>query len=188
LDDENFKDHHLVAILLAKLYFYLSDYDESLTYALRAGKYFDITTNDDFTDILVNKCIEKYIKNCQEKNELSDEHNQYRTIINFCVDNNINKAEYRLPLGIAIETHDTNLFRRLNDVMEFNEMIEFLLPHLLSIDLSFRNSILELIVKRIPENFSCPHQYINLIQVLQVKGDYEAVSKIIYDCTRRGEL
>ena len=65
LENDNFKDHELVAILLAKLYFYLSDYDESLTYALRAGKYFDITTNDDFTDILVNKCIEKYIKNCQ---------------------------------------------------------------------------------------------------------------------------
>jgi hypothetical protein len=67
-------------------------------------------------------------------------------------------------------------------------MIEFLLPHLLNIDLSFRNSILELIVKRIPENFSSPTQYINLIHVLQVKGDYEAVSKIIYDCTKRGEI
>lgn len=72
--------------------------------------------------------------------------------------------------------------------MEFNEMIEFLLPHLLSIDIGFRSAILDLIVKRIPENFSSPSQYINLIQVLQVKGDYEAVSKIIYDCTRRGEL
>lgn len=42
LEDENFKDRQLVAILLAKLYFYLNDYDESLSYALRAGKYFDI--------------------------------------------------------------------------------------------------------------------------------------------------
>ncbi len=57
MEDDHFKDHDLVAILLAKLYFYLNDYDESLSYALRAGKYFDITTNDDFTDILVNKCI-----------------------------------------------------------------------------------------------------------------------------------
>ena len=91
-------------------------------------------------------------------------------------------------MGIAIETQDLELFGRLNDVMEFNEMIEFLLPHLLSIDVGFRSAMLDLIVKRIPESFSSPTQYINLIQVLQVKGDYEAVSKIIYDCTKRGEL
>jgi hypothetical protein len=65
-------------------------------------------------------------------------------------------------------------------------MIEFLLPHLLSIDISFRNPILELIAKRIPLKFSSPNQYINLVQLLQVKGDYDAVSKIIYDCTKRG--
>lgn len=65
-------------------------------------------------------------------------------------------------------------------------MIEFIIPHLLNIDLAFRTSILELIGKRIPEKFSTPSQYINLVQVLQVKGDYEAVSKIIYDCTKRG--
>lgn len=39
-----------------------------------------------------------------------------------------------------------------------------------------------------PKQFSSPNQYINLVQVLQVKGDYEAVSKIIYDCTKRREL
>lgn len=65
-------------------------------------------------------------------------------------------------------------------------MIEFLLSHLLNLDLGFRNNILDLVVKRIPEKFSSPTQYINLVQVLQVKGDYEAVSKIIYDCTKRG--
>ena len=91
-----------------------------------------------------------------------------------------------MPLGIAIETQDLELFKRLNEVMEFNEKIEFLLPHLLNIDVGFRTSLLDLIAKKIPEKFSTPAQYINLVQVLQVKGDYEAVSKIIYDCTKRG--
>ena len=68
MEDEQFTNKPLVAILLAKLYFYLSDYDESLSYALKAEHYFDITqSNDDFTEILVNKCIEKYIKNVQNK-------------------------------------------------------------------------------------------------------------------------
>jgi 26S proteasome regulatory subunit N2 len=51
-----------VAYLLAKLYFYLNDYDEALKYALRSGHEFNIkTARDEFTEILVNKCIEKYI-------------------------------------------------------------------------------------------------------------------------------
>ena len=61
-DDECFPNRPLVAILLARLYFYLTDYDEALRYALLAGDKFDITgASDDFTEILVNKCIEKYI-------------------------------------------------------------------------------------------------------------------------------
>lgn len=67
-------------------------------------------------------------------------------------------------------------------------MVDFLLPHILNIDISFRNPILDLVVKRLPEKFSSPAQYISVVHLLQVKGDYEAVSKIIYDCTKRGEL
>lgn len=67
-------------------------------------------------------------------------------------------------------------------------MVEFLLPHLLNIDISFRTPILDILIRRLPDQFSSPSQYINLLQVLGVKGDYEVVSKIIYDCTKRGEL
>lgn len=51
-------------------------------------------------------------------------------------------------------------------------MIEFLLSHILNIDISFRTQILDLVVKRIPQKLSSPNQYINLVQLLQVKGDY----------------
>jgi len=72
LNDDKFPDTELVALLLAKIYFYLNDYDESLSYALRAGKRFNIGQHDDdFTEILVNKCIEKYIKNSQNKEIIS---------------------------------------------------------------------------------------------------------------------
>ena len=72
--------------------------------------------------------------------------------------------------------------------MDFNEMIEFLLPHLLNIDVNYRTQILDKLIKRMPEKFTQATQYINLLTVLGVKGDYEAVSKIIYDCAKRGEL
>lgn len=40
LGDSKFDDPKLVAILLAKIYFYLNDYDEALNYAMKSGNYF----------------------------------------------------------------------------------------------------------------------------------------------------
>ena len=32
-----------------------------------------------------------------------------------------------------------------------------------------------------------PTQYLNLLQLLQIKGDYENVAKVIYELVKRGE-
>ena len=32
-----------------------------------------------------------------------------------------------------------------------------------------------------------PIQYLNLLQLLQIKGDYENVAKVIYELVKRGE-
>ena len=49
-DDATFPNKPLVAFLLAKLYFYLNDYDEALKYALRAHGQFDVKgAKDEFT-------------------------------------------------------------------------------------------------------------------------------------------
>ena len=32
-----------------------------------------------------------------------------------------------------------------------------------------------------------PNQYLNLLQMLQIKGDYENVAKVIYELVKRGE-
>jgi 26S proteasome regulatory subunit N2 len=61
-EDLGFPNRKLVAFLLAKLYFYLNDYDEALNYALKSEGEFNVqTAKDEFTEILVHKCIEKYI-------------------------------------------------------------------------------------------------------------------------------
>lgn len=121
-DDLTFPNRPLVAFLLAKLFFYLNDYDEALKYALKSDKYFDFrTAKDEFTEILVNKCIERYIQSCRgPKNE---EHDNFRTIVNYVVESSISSGEYKTPLGVAIDTKDTNLFARVLGIAQF---IEFL--------------------------------------------------------------
>jgi hypothetical protein len=92
-----------------------------------------------------------------------------------------------MPLGIALDTRDKDLFSRVLAVAEFNDFVESLLPHLLGLDVEFRNDILARVVERIPATGLSPSQYLNLLQVLQIKGDYETVSQIIYELVKKGE-
>lgn len=101
-----------MAILLAKIYFYLNDYDEALNYALKSGNYFDVAANDEFTEILVNKCIEKYIKAAQE-----GAGKEYRDIVERMIAASLAKGDYKLILGLALQTCDIDLFGRVAQKM-----------------------------------------------------------------------
>jgi 26S proteasome regulatory subunit N2 len=48
-----------VSLLLAKIYFYLNEYDDALNFALSAGAHFDVNARhqSDFIEILINKAI-----------------------------------------------------------------------------------------------------------------------------------
>lgn len=155
LEDPQFQDKELVAILLAKIYFYLNEYDESLSYALRAGNYFEVHgLQNDFTDILINKAIEKYIRNSQDGVDCPEQE-QYKKIVNIAVTNSIEKKDLKLPLGIAIDTLDAELFNKVSGLINIHELIETLLPHILSIDISFRKKILDITISKIRSVTSC---------------------------------
>lgn len=53
--------------------------------------------------------------------------------------------------------------------------------------MEFRKDILARVAERIPATGLSPSQYLNLLQVLQIKGDYETVSQIIYELVKKGE-
>jgi len=50
-----------------------------------------------------------------------------------------------MPLGVALDTQDCELFGRLYKIAEFNDFVEILLPHLLTLDLGFRAKILDIV-------------------------------------------
>ena len=46
--------------MVSKVYYHLGSYEDSLNYALGAGKLFDVTLTDQFVDTTVAKCINSY--------------------------------------------------------------------------------------------------------------------------------
>jgi len=105
---------------------------------------------------LVNKCIEKYIESCKSETK-AEEHQQYKSVVDYVVDNSIQAKEYKMPLGVALDTQDCELFGRLYKIAEFNDFVEILLPHLLTLDLGFRAKILDIVGQNIPTQCNLIH-------------------------------
>ncbi len=94
-----------MAFLLAKLYFFLGEYNEALDFALDSGSQFDIKKpNDEFTTILANKCIEKYIENLREKKTDDPNHEKYKKIVDFMIENSLKTGDFKLPLGLSLDS------------------------------------------------------------------------------------
>ncbi|KAH7649667.1 PSMD1 protein [Cryptosporidium bovis] len=69
-EDEMFPGRELAALLASKVYFHMEDYDEALKYLLYSYKLFDPMENSSYSESMVVKCIDEFIKIC--KNDYND--------------------------------------------------------------------------------------------------------------------
>jgi len=60
-EDESFPERQLAALVLAKVYFHLQAYNESMTFALAAGPLFTLDAPGEFEETIISKCIDQYI-------------------------------------------------------------------------------------------------------------------------------
>ncbi|KAF2501035.1 26S proteasome regulatory complex, non-ATPase subcomplex, Rpn2/Psmd1 subunit [Lophium mytilinum] len=60
-EDESFAERELAALVAAKVYYQLQEYDESMVFALGAGKLFDIHHAGEFEETILAKCLDTYI-------------------------------------------------------------------------------------------------------------------------------
>lgn len=61
-EDESFPDRPLAAIVASKVFYHLQEYDESMAFALGAGKYFKLDKPGQFEETIISKCIDTFIK------------------------------------------------------------------------------------------------------------------------------
>lgn len=60
-EDDSFPDRSLAAILASKVYFHLGEYNESMAFALGAGKHFKLDRAGEFEETIISKCIDTFI-------------------------------------------------------------------------------------------------------------------------------
>ena len=60
-EDPHFPERELAALVAAKVYYNLQEYNESMVFALGAGKLFDLSHEGEFEDTIISKCVDTYI-------------------------------------------------------------------------------------------------------------------------------
>ncbi|KAH8598087.1 putative 26S proteasome regulatory subunit rpn2 [Bisporella sp. PMI_857] len=60
-EDESFPERRLASLVLAKVYYHLQEYDESMIFALGAGDLFKLDAEGEFEETIISKCIDTYI-------------------------------------------------------------------------------------------------------------------------------
>ncbi|KAI1098391.1 26S proteasome regulatory complex, non-ATPase subcomplex, Rpn2/Psmd1 subunit [Jackrogersella minutella] len=60
-EDDSFPERKLAALVLAKVYYHLQAYDESMFFALAAGELFKLDNPGEFEETIISKCVDHYI-------------------------------------------------------------------------------------------------------------------------------
>lgn len=104
----------LAALVASKVYYHLGAYEDSLNYALGAGKLFDVTTSSQYVETIIAKCIDSYtakrVSDADTGKKTIDE--RLEAIVNRMFDRCFEHGQYRQALGIAIETKRQDIFER----------------------------------------------------------------------------
>ncbi|KAL3473448.1 armadillo-type protein [Aspergillus californicus] len=60
-EDESFPERGLAALVAAKVYYHLQEYNESMVFALGAGKLFELDNGGEFEETIISKCVDTFI-------------------------------------------------------------------------------------------------------------------------------
>ncbi|OAQ77725.1 26S proteasome regulatory subunit Rpn2 [Purpureocillium lilacinum] len=60
-EDDTFPERQLAALVLAKVYYHLQAYNDSMVYALAAGDLFKLDAPGEFEETIISKCVDQYI-------------------------------------------------------------------------------------------------------------------------------
>ncbi|XP_042064909.1 26S proteasome non-ATPase regulatory subunit 1 homolog A-like [Salvia splendens] len=106
-EDEEFEQRHLAALLVSKVFYYLGELNDSLSYALGADHQFDVSEDSDYVHTLLAKAIDEYASLKTKAAEANFESEaidpRLEAIVERMLDKCIADGKYQQAIGVAIE-------------------------------------------------------------------------------------
>ncbi|KAI8062416.1 armadillo-type protein [Gongronella butleri] len=190
-EDTSFPDIELAALVASKVYYHLGELDESLIFALGAGKRFDLGEKSEYVDTIVSKCIDEYIALRQQEpaadGSIAPIDPRMQDIVERMFQRCAQDGEYEQAIGIALEAHRLDV---VESMIQHGQPAK-LLPYVLEVSmtlvqhLEFRNQVLQTLVK-LYQNLAEP-DFISVNQCLVHLNDPAAAAQMLQELIEKNE-
>ncbi|XP_057960156.1 26S proteasome non-ATPase regulatory subunit 1 homolog A [Malania oleifera] len=183
-EDEEFDQRQLAALLVSKVFYYLGELNDSLSYALGAGPLFDVSEDSDYVHTLLAKAIDEYAslktKAAESNDEAAKVDPRLEAIVERMLDKCILDGRYQQAMGMAIECRRLD---KLEEAITRSDNVHGTLSYCINISHSFvnrreyRREVLRLLVK-VYQKLPSP-DYLNICQCLMFLDEPEGVASIL---------
>ncbi|PKA56551.1 26S proteasome non-ATPase regulatory subunit 2 1A [Apostasia shenzhenica] len=183
-EDEEFEQRQLAALVVSKVFYYLGELNDSLSYALGAGPMFDVSEDSDYAHTLLAKALDEYAslktKSMKKNEENANIDPRLEAIVERMLDKCISDGKYQQAMGMAVECRRLD---KLEEAITRSDNVHAALSYCINLSHSFvyhreyRCEVLRLIVA-IYQRLPSP-DYVNICQCLMFLNEPEAVANIL---------
>ncbi|KAG6853583.1 hypothetical protein C0991_003107 [Blastosporella zonata] len=146
------------ALLASKVYYFLGEYDEALSFALGAGDAFAQEArnygSEEFVETVISKAIDRYIQARAEERDGSLEKIDQRLqdIIKTIFDRCIVDGEYKQAIGIALESRRLDVVSLIYNQTRDTSLLSYAMEAVLDtgFPLSYRDQVLQFLYTLFP--------------------------------------
>jgi 26S proteasome regulatory subunit N2 len=197
-DDEKFPDRPLAALVASKVFYNIEAYEEAVSYALSAGKLFDVEASSLYVETIISKCIDEYVSLqtqnfvAKDSSEMKPVDPRLEEIVQRMFEKCLINEQYKQLIGIALESRRLDVFRQAVTTCKRRESEGDkpvgttsldLLSYAMSVCLKFidnrewRDGVMRAIVDLYREEHN-PH-FIQMAQCMIFLNDHSAVAKML---------
>ncbi|KAG1364182.1 26S proteasome non-ATPase regulatory subunit 1 [Cocos nucifera] len=190
-EDEEFDQRQLAALVVSKVFYYLGELNDSLSYALGAGPLFDVSEDSDYAHTLLAKALDEYASLRSKATKPSEEEAKVdprlEAIVERMLDKCILDGKYQQAMGMAVECRRLD---KLEEAISHSDNVQGALSYCINLSHSFvshreyRCEVLHLLVK-IYQRLPSP-DYLSICQCLMFLNEHEAVASILEKLLQSG--
>ncbi|KQJ84467.1 26S proteasome non-ATPase regulatory subunit 1 homolog A [Brachypodium distachyon] len=183
-EDEEFDQRQLAALVVSKVFYYLGELNDSLSYALGAGPLFDVSEDSDYAHALLAKALDEYASfkirasKATEGEETVDP--RLETIVERMLEKCILDGKYQQAMGMAVECRRLD---KLEEAIVQCDNIHGALSYCINLShqyVSHREYRCEVLRRLVKIYQTLPHpDYLSICQCLMFLGEPETVANIL---------
>ncbi|BFZ55387.1 proteasome regulatory particle base subunit [Savitreella phatthalungensis] len=177
-EDESFPQRELAALVASKVYYHLGDYIQSTSYALGAGKLFNIDTKDEYVETIISQCIDSWVSQTRSIGNTKVDPRLVDVVdrmLQRCFDDH----EYKQAIGIALEARQRSLLIRIFEEAKDDTLLQHVLDVTIETvhDLEFRRQVLTTLLDAFKQQVA--PDYLAIVRCIIVLDDANTAAGIL---------